>query len=88
MSRADRENERRRTYGRRESTADTNILRPAEKATLELIANGHSYKTAAIERGVSLDQIHDDLTACRDRLGARSNPHAVRLAIRSGQLDP
>lgn len=87
MSRADRENERRRTHGRRDSTADTDILRPAELRTLDLIGNGHTYKTAALELGVSVDTIHDHLTACRDRLGARTNPHALRIAIRSGQLE-
>ncbi len=69
-------------------TGDTNILRPAELHTLALMAHGHTYKTAAAEQGISLYTVKDHLTACRERLGARTTAHAVSLAIRSGQLDP
>ncbi len=88
MTREDKHNERARTHSRRDSTNDTNILRPAELHTLDLVGNGDTLREAAAAQGLAYYTIRDHIDAARDRLGARNTTHAVRLAIRTGQLDP
>jgi DNA-binding CsgD family transcriptional regulator len=55
---------------------------------LELVAHGHSTAQAAGQLGISQSSVQDALRGVRGRLRARSDAHAVALAIAYGLLDP
>lgn len=56
-------------------------LTPAEKATLRLIARGLTLEEVGRERGVSRETVRKTAKVARARLGARTNAHAVAIAV-------
>lgn len=64
------------------------VLSRREREVLQLIAEG--LETAAIgeELDVSPDTVRTYLRSARSRLGARTRPHAVALALDRGIIDP
>ena len=59
---------------------------PASLDVLRLLAEGYPQREVARIRGTSLDTVHRQVERLRDRLGAKSTPHAVAIAMRSGWL--
>lgn len=62
-------------------------LAPREIEALQLLADGHTYATAAAEMHLATDTVKTYIEKVRHRLGAKNTPHAVALAFRSGILD-
>jgi DNA-binding CsgD family transcriptional regulator len=61
-------------------------LRPSELRVLNLIADGKTVSQVAEELDVSSHTVQSHVKTARARLGARTMPQAIRLAIRSGQI--
>jgi DNA-binding NarL/FixJ family response regulator len=65
---------------------DSLELRPAEVRVLNLIADGKTIAQVAEELTVSFETVKKQTATARARLGAKTMPQAIRLAIRSGQI--
>lgn len=61
-------------------------LSPRERQLLELLAAGHTYKTAAHEMGIRLDTVRFHVRNLYARLAVHSKTEAVVKALRSGLL--
>jgi DNA-binding CsgD family transcriptional regulator len=61
-------------------------LRPSEIRVLNLIADGKTVPQVAEALLVSSETVKSHVASARARLGAKTMPQAVRLAIRSGQI--
>jgi DNA-binding CsgD family transcriptional regulator len=68
--------------------AKSKKLSPAELRVLNLIADGMTIKEAALFLERSEYTLMQHMKVARRRLGAKNTPHAIRLAIRSGELKP
>ena len=62
-------------------------LTPHETRILRLLVEGHNYKTAAAELGVSVNTIAFHIKHIYDKLQVHSKSEAVSKALRSGLLD-
>ncbi|HTR04621.1 MAG TPA: response regulator transcription factor [Thermoanaerobaculia bacterium] len=67
---------------RRDST-----LTAQERALLRLLADGHSYQTAAGELGVSINTVRDHVRGVYEKLHVHSKSEAVGKALRAGLID-
>lgn len=67
----------------RETPAD---LSPREVQILRLLADGHSYKTAAAELGISPDTVRFHIRHIYEKLHVHSKSEAVLKAFRTGLL--
>lgn len=56
-------------------------LTPAETRALKLIALGYSQVEAAQQMGKSTETVRKQMKIARARLGARTNAHAVAIAV-------
>ena len=61
-------------------------LSPREVEVLQLLADGHSYKTAASELDLSIDTIRFHVRRCYEKLHVHSKSEAVAVALRRGIL--
>ena len=61
-------------------------LTPHELRLLRLLVEGHSYKTAAVELGVSVDTVSFHLRKIYDKLQVHSKSEAVARALRAGLI--
>ena len=59
-------------------------LTPHEQRLLKLLGDGHSYKTAAAELGVSLDTVRFHVRNIYEKLHVHSKSEAVVAALRAG----
>ncbi len=57
-----------------------------ELLVLQMLSQGVSYQDIAVELGVSLDTIKGHLKRVYKKLGAKSGPHAVSIAIGRGMI--
>jgi DNA-binding NarL/FixJ family response regulator len=57
-------------------------LTPHETRLLKLLVEGHNYKTAAVELGVSFHTIHFHIRNIYDKLQVHSKSEAVAKAMR------
>ena len=57
-----------------------------ERATLALLAEGHSYQNAADELGVSINTVRNYVRAIYDKLHVHSKSEAVTKALRGGLI--
>lgn len=75
-----------------EIVADAPLMPKGEQAVLRAFADGESPAEIARARGTSIRTVRNQLDSARRRLGARSNVHAVTIAIETaaipGPLDP
>lgn len=62
-------------------------LTRGQSQVLESIAHGNSYAQAAGQLGIGRGSVELAMRNVRERLRARSDAHAVALAIAGGQLD-
>jgi DNA-binding NarL/FixJ family response regulator len=62
-------------------------LTPHEVRLLGLLVDGHSYKTAAVELGVSVNTIAFHIKSIYEKLQVHSKSEAVAKALRGGLLD-
>lgn len=63
-------------------------LSPREGEVLRLLAQGHSYRAAAEQLGVSVKTIETHRKRLADKLGLRSRAELFRFAIEVGLLEP
>jgi DNA-binding CsgD family transcriptional regulator len=61
-------------------------LSPRERELLQLFVEGHSYKTAAGELGLSIDTVRFHIRHIYEKLHVHSKSEAVVLALRKGLL--
>jgi DNA-binding NarL/FixJ family response regulator len=61
-------------------------LSPRERELLLLLADGHSYKTAAKELGLAIDTVRFHIRGIYDKLHVHSKSEAVAIALRRGIL--
>jgi DNA-binding NarL/FixJ family response regulator len=61
-------------------------LSPREQELLQLFVDGHSYKTAAKELGLSIDTVRFHIRHVYEKLHVHSKSEAVVLALRKGLL--
>ena len=61
-------------------------LSPQQLRLLRLLAEGHTYQSAADEMGIALNTVRDYVGKVYERLHVNSKTAAVRKAIRSGLL--
>lgn len=61
-------------------------LSPQQIRLLRLLADGHTYQSAADEMGIALNTVRDYVGKIYERLHVNSKTSAVRKAIRSGLL--
>ena len=61
-------------------------LSPQQLRLLRLLADGHTYQSAADEMGIALNTVRDYVGKIYERLHVNSKTSAVRKAIRSGLL--
>ncbi len=66
--------------------ADMHRLTPRELDVLHLLADGHSYKTAAVAISLSQDTIRFHVRSIYEKLHVHSKSEAVLKAFRSGML--
>ena len=59
-------------------------LSPREVELLKLLAEGHSYKTAAKALSISIDTVRFHIRNIYDKLHVHSKSEAVILALRQG----
>ncbi len=62
------------------------ILSPREKDVLRLLAEGHSYKTAAVQLGLGLDTVRYHIRHIYEKLHVHSKSEAVLKATRARLL--
>ena len=67
----------------RPAPAPDNDLTPHEQRLLKLLVDGHNYKTAAVELGVSVNTISFHLRRIYDKLHVHSKSEAVSKALRN-----
>jgi DNA-binding NarL/FixJ family response regulator len=65
---------------------DPHRLTPRELDVLHLLADGHSYKTAAVAISLSQDTIRFHVRSIYEKLHVHSKSEAVLKAFRSGML--
>lgn len=65
---------------------DQCVLTPRERDLLRLLADGHSYKTAAKELGLAVDTIRFHVRNVYEKLHVHSKSEAVAAALRRGIL--
>jgi DNA-binding NarL/FixJ family response regulator len=65
-------------------TSQSHGLSPRELQVLQLLVDGHSYKTAADALGVSLDTLRFHIRNIYEKLHVHSKSEAVLKALRSG----
>lgn len=65
---------------------ETLRLSPREVELLQLFVDGHSYKTAARELGLSIDTVRFHIRHVYEKLHVHSKSEAVVLALRKGLL--
>lgn len=53
---------------------------------MQLVANGHSLKSAAYELGIAQDTIHGRVVRARKIANASSITHLVIIAMREGKI--
>ena len=63
---------------------DDHRLSPREMELLQLLAEGHSYKTAARELEISIDTVRFHVRHVYEKLHVHSKSEAVMLAVRAG----
>ncbi|MET9467805.1 hypothetical protein ABZY44_23980 [Streptomyces sp. NPDC006544] len=63
------------------------LLDLRQAAILTKVALGFTYEEAGKEHGIGRKQVLQVVAAAKKRLGARSLPHAIGLAILSGEVD-
>jgi two-component system response regulator NreC len=63
-------------------------LSPREGEVLRLLAQGHSYREAAHQLGVSVKTIETHRKRLADKLGLRSRAELFRFAVEVGLLEP
>jgi len=63
-------------------------LSPREAEVLRLLAQGHSYREAADQLGVSVKTIETHRKRLADKLGLRSRAELFRFAVEVGLLEP
>lgn len=61
-------------------------LSPQETRLLRAIADGLSYKEAAVELGVSINTVRAHIRSIYDKLSVHTKSEAVSKALRSGQI--
>ncbi len=61
-------------------------LTPRESEALQALADGAVQKTLPEQMGICASVVEHHLRRARLRLGARSTPHAVALALRQGLI--
>ncbi|MFI9331951.1 LuxR C-terminal-related transcriptional regulator [Kitasatospora sp. NPDC052868] len=61
-------------------------LNPNEVDVLALLADNYTPHEIATELGIGYDAVNSRLSCIRRKLGARTNPSAIVLAYRTGQL--
>jgi DNA-binding NarL/FixJ family response regulator len=66
--------------------ARENELSPRERDVLRLLADGHSYKTAARELDLSVDTVRFHIRHIYEKLHVHSKSEAVVLALRTGLI--
>ena len=59
-------------------------LSPQEKRLLQLLVEGHHYKTAAAEMGISVNTVSFHLRSIYEKLQVHSKAEAVARALRDG----
>ncbi len=71
------------------AAADTAIrdLTPHEQRVLKMFAEGHNYKTAAAELGVTVNTVAFHVKQIYGKLEVHSKSEAVVKAIRSGLIE-
>jgi DNA-binding NarL/FixJ family response regulator len=69
--------------GRRPASA-ASPLSPQEKRLLQLLVEGHHYKTAAAEMGISVNTVSFHLRRIYEKLQVHSKTEAVARALRDG----
>lgn len=73
--------------GVRPPTAADHDLTPHEMKILKLLVDGHGYRTAAEELGVSVNTVRFHIKQIYSKLQVHSKSEAVSKALRSGLLD-
>jgi DNA-binding NarL/FixJ family response regulator len=61
-------------------------LTPHELRVLRLLADGHNYKTAAVELGVSVNTVAFHIKQIYEKLQVHSKTEAVTKALKSGLI--
>lgn len=74
------------TFHRVAPPAPAQRLSPREVEVLDLLAHGHSYKTAAGALGVSIDTVRFHVRHIYDKLHVHSKSAAVRTALQQGLI--
>jgi len=67
-------------------TDDVERLSPQESRLLSAIAEGKSYKEAAVELGVSINTVRAHIRSVYDKLHVHTKSEAVSKALRTGQI--
>ncbi len=62
------------------------LLTDGEVTLLARFAKGNTNATVAAELGISEAISNNDMLVIRRKLGAKNTPHAVYLAMQSGEL--
>jgi DNA-binding NarL/FixJ family response regulator len=72
------------TFSRFAPKEPTQALSPRESEVLKLLAEGHSYKTAAKALSLSMDTVRFHVRHIYEKLHVHSKSEAVALALRTG----
>ena len=64
------------------------MLTPRERAVVQLIAEGHTNKSAGARLGVSLKTVETHRAAAMRKLGLRTTADLVRYAVRNRLVEP
>ena len=62
-------------------------LTPRERAILQMVSEGYSDQETAERLGLSYETVRTHIRNSRNKLQARNRPHAVAVAIASGEID-
>lgn len=62
------------------------MLTERQREVLALMAEGHSYRSAAAALGISFKAVRERLAHARETAGAASTTQLVALAIRNGWM--
>lgn len=63
-------------------------LTRSERTVAVLVANGRSQVSIAEEQGLTRGAIHAHMLHIRQKIGARTNEHAIALLIARGVIGP